>query len=122
MGQLVLNDKGEITYTNKRAETILGVKSATILKRKYNDLNWNMKGTGGETIPDDKLPYSLVMNGKSEIKSYALMIETQKKEKRFITINGAPVYDQDKKIEGVVFNLDQIDQEDLDKFKTWKDF
>ncbi|MCB0806480.1 MAG: PAS domain-containing protein [Bacteroidales bacterium] len=122
LGQLVLNDKGEITYTNKRAETILGVKSATILKRKYNDLNWNMKGTGGETIPDDKLPYSLVMNGKSEIKSYALMIETQKKEKRFITINGAPVYDQDKKIEGVVFNLDQIDQEDLDKFKTWKDF
>jgi len=122
IGKLVLNNHGHITYANKIAELIMGVRRKEIEKRTYNDLKWKITDIDGNSIPENKLPFNLIMQSQKEIRNYALSITDEKGKARFINIHGSPMFCENADFDGVVFSIEQINYEEALTKKTWKDF
>jgi two-component system CheB/CheR fusion protein len=113
VGKLVLDKNGHFTYANKHAEEILSIKPNDVEKRTYNDLKWNILDTEGKDIPDENLPFRLVLNQKKELRNYYLSIATETGTLKHLCINGAPMFDENNEVEGVVFSIEEIAVDEL---------
>ncbi|MBN2519748.1 MAG: PAS domain S-box protein, partial [Bacteroidales bacterium] len=60
VGIVTLNNKGEITFANQRAEIILGLKKDKIANLTYNSPEWKITDLNGNPFLDKELPFQLV--------------------------------------------------------------
>ena len=107
----IVDKNGTITFANKKAEALLGITQKQIRERSFDDQKWKITDLEGNTIPPENLPFSKVMHEKQPIHDYQHYIQRPGKGKRLLSINGAPMYDQHAKINGVVFTLQDITEE-----------
>lgn len=112
LGITVVNLDGRITYANKHAEEILGLTRANILDKTYNDPSWKSNDVKGKPIPDDEMPFNLIMKTQSPIFGYIHAIEWENGVRVIISINGAPLYDADHQISGAVFAIQKLASND----------
>lgn len=122
IGKTVVDKNGLITYANRRAEEILGVKRKEIEKRKYNDIKWNITDLDGNNIPNQKLPVSLIMSGYSELSYYGMMTKDNKGNQHYLKVSGFPMLDAKGNPEGGIFNIEEITEDEARRLKSWKDF
>ena len=120
IGNMVLNQNEEIIYANQLAADILGTQVTVMLKRKYDDLAWDISDQHGKPIPNQYLPFSLIFNGEKSIQQYVLMVKNAAKESIPIRINGAPMLDQQGKMDGAVFSIETCPTPELPKEASWK--
>ena len=104
----IVDKSGVITFANKQAEEILGVNQEQIKKRKYDDLKWEITDTAGKEIPPEELPFSRVLKTQKPVYRYKHYFKRKGKEKRLLSINGAPMPDRDGETGGVIFTIDDI--------------
>ena len=121
-GKLVVDAEGLITYANKRAEDIMGVKISQIIKRKYNSIQWKILDVDGKQIPEEKLPFELLNNSKQEIRNYCMSMVDNNGQRRYIKVNASPMFDQEGQTEGGVFSIEEIDKNKTGGYKSWRDF
>lgn len=121
VGKMVLDEQGRITYANKRSEEITGIPADEIITRTFNDLEWKISGPEGEEIPQDKLPYNIIMLGNKEIRDYVMRIEGPGSKPIMIKVNGAPMPGKDDIATGAIFSIERIKARG-EKTNTWKDY
>ncbi|WP_367898664.1 PAS domain-containing protein [Leptospira sp. WS58.C1] len=99
----VLNPEGEILYANPSAEKVLGLNLEQIQKRKYNAPEWKATSIdGGEWTVNDQ-PFVRVLTSGQPVYDIRHAIEDQSGNKKFLSINGAPIKDRSGKIKNLVF-------------------
>ncbi len=104
----IVDESGAITFANKKAESLFGITQKQIRERNFDDLKWEITDMEENQIPSDDLPFSRVMKTHKPIYRYQHYIKIPQKEKRLLSINGAPMYNQEGKVNGVVFTLEDV--------------
>ncbi len=66
-GIMMIDLNGEITFANETAERILRYRKEEIIFKKYNAPQWKNERLDGSVLPDDELPFSIVMRTKQPV-------------------------------------------------------
>ncbi|WP_436931101.1 PAS domain S-box protein [Halosimplex halobium] len=103
-----LDREGSFVYANDRAESVLGLSSADVRDRAYNDPEWEIRDLDGDPIPDAELPFRLVRDSGEPVTDYRHSIEWPDGDRTVLSVNGAPLFDDDGVVEAVVFSLADI--------------
>ncbi|MFB6173115.1 MAG: PAS domain S-box protein [Halobacteriales archaeon] len=110
-----LDREGRFVYANDRAADVLGLETADVTDRTYNDPEWRITDLDGEPIPDEELPFRQVRDSGEPLYGYRHMIEWPDGTRKALLVNGAPLFDDSGAVESVVFSLlditDRVDRE-----------
>jgi PAS domain S-box-containing protein len=105
---VLLDTDGRFTYANRQAEAVLGLDRPSVTDRTYNDPEWEIKDLDGEPIPDADLPFARVRDTEEPLYGYHHTIEWPDGTTRALAVNGAPLFDADEDLTGVVFSLTDV--------------
>jgi PAS domain S-box-containing protein len=111
IGITIVNNKGDLTFANKEAERIFHIEKSELLKRKYNSPQWNILDFDGNPIPDEELPFRIILRERKPLHEKKHAIKTTSGEKLFLSISGAPVFDDLGEIAQIIFNIRDITPE-----------
>lgn len=100
---------GKIIYMNKKAEDLLGVSKSEAEQRKYDSSSWEITDLDGRQISSEKLPFSIIKKSKKPLKGFKHFIKIKGKKRKLLIISGVPIING-KKIEGVVFILEESNE------------
>ncbi|TGM12448.1 PAS domain S-box protein [Leptospira selangorensis] len=104
----VLSPDGKILYANSSAEKVLGLNVDQIQERKYNAPEWKATSIdGGEWTANDQ-PFTRVLTSGQPVFDIRHAIEDEFGNKKFLSINGAPIKDVSGKIKNLVFLVTDI--------------
>lgn len=108
IAKTVLDTEGTIVRANERAEEILGLTASEIAGRTYDAPEWQSFDLNGDPIPSDELPFARVMETGTPVYDYVHGIERPTGERVWLSINTAPLYDEEGEIEYLVAAIDDI--------------
>jgi PAS domain S-box-containing protein len=108
VGIAFVNEEGNITFANRRAEDVLGLSKGDITQRAYNAPSWRITDFEGKPFPDDRLPFGLVMTTKQPVRDVQHAIEWPDGKRVFLSINAAPFIDEAGKLKGMVAAIEDI--------------
>lgn len=106
----IIDNKGKISYANQMAEKVLGLTRDEITKRNYNAPKWRITDEAGKDFPDEKLPFVIVNKTGKPVFDVIHNIEWPDGSKKTLSINGSPIFDENRKVDGVVCTLLDITQ------------
>lgn len=104
----VVSPAGEITYANEQAEQILGLSRNQIECRTYDDPGWRSTALDGGPWPDEKQPFVRVMTTGMPVFGVEHAIEWPDGRRKLLSINGAPIKDEQGQIINTVFFVHDI--------------
>jgi PAS domain S-box-containing protein len=103
-----LNPDGEITFANQQAQHVLGLSFDEIKKRTYNDPKWRITSIDGSPYPDSELPFVKVMQTGEPVFDIRHAIIWPSGKRKFLSINGAPIFDDNNQISLMVFLVSDV--------------
>jgi len=107
-GILIVERGGRITFTNARAEAILGRRREELRERTYNDPGWRISDEAGRLVADADLPFRRVLETGQPLDDARLVIERGDGRRVSLAINAAPLCDAAGRVEQVIFALADI--------------
>ena len=107
----IVDANGEITYANKRAEEVLGLKKEDITDLSYDDPDWEIKDLDGGAFPESQLPFTIVRQTGKPVYDVRHSIEWPGGKRVALSINASPLYDDNGDFTGMVATLDDITRE-----------
>jgi PAS domain S-box-containing protein len=107
-GITVVDRKGQIVFANKRAEEIFCLTKNEITQRGYGASEWHITDFDGNPFPERQLPFTQVMNTGNPVYGVRHAIELSGRQRIFLSINGAPIFDESGQISDVVLTIDDI--------------
>ncbi|MFW5898461.1 MAG: PAS domain S-box protein, partial [Candidatus Saliniplasma sp.] len=115
---------GNITYANERAEDVLGLSKSEIKGRTYYDVDWKITDYEEKPFPKEELPFDLVKEKGELVYDVRHAIEWPGGERKLLSINAAPLYDEEGEFDGVVATIDDVTEEvekerELEETKNW---
>ncbi|MFD1634459.1 PAS domain S-box protein [Haloplanus ruber] len=102
VGIIIVDPDGSIRRANERAEAILGLSRATITDRTYDDAAWGVVDENGDPVPRSKHPARRVLETGEPVMNHELGIDRPDGERRWLSVNAAPVTTADGEVEAVV--------------------
>jgi PAS domain S-box-containing protein len=108
VGITMVDEKGNITMANARAEEILGLERSDIYKRRYNDQEWQIANVQGNEYPDDQLPFELVKKTGKSVFGIKHSLVWPDGKKVLLSINATPLLDRSGNFNGMVSALVDI--------------
>ena len=102
---------GRFVFANERAKEVLGLERSAVTDRAYNDPEWRIRDLNGEPIPDSELPFYKVRETEAPLYGDRHTIGWPDGTEKILRINGAPLFDGDGTLDGVVFSLTDITAE-----------
>jgi PAS domain S-box-containing protein len=102
----VVDKDGAIIYANKRSEEILGAPQSRLSERTYDDPSFRHTDYDGNPWRDEQQPFVRVMKTKQPVWDVRHAIEWETGEKIYLSINGAPMLDEDGEVEKVIFTIE----------------
>ncbi len=99
---------GDILWANDRAEEVLGLSKSEIEDRTYDDPKWKITDFEGEEYPVEELPFELVKEKEEAVYDVRHAIEWPDGERKLLSVNAAPLYDEENKFDGVVSTIDDV--------------
>jgi len=103
-----VDNSGKIVYANSEAENILGLNKSEIKGRTYDDIKWKITDFEGNPFPSDQLPFNLVKKTQKPAYDIKHAIEWPHGEKKLLSINAAPLFDQEGNFNGAVTTISDI--------------
>ncbi|NHJ01751.1 MAG: PAS domain S-box protein [Candidatus Heimdallarchaeota archaeon] len=110
IGIVTINPDGKISFANKYAETVLGLTKNQITERTYNDPLWIITSINGGVFPEEELPVAKVLESKKPVRDVKHAIELATGERRLLSINATPIFDEQKQIKSIVATIFDITQ------------
>ena len=107
---IVVDPEGQIVFANARSEQIFGLTRSEITNRKYNTPKWKSTDINGRPLADEELIFRRVLKTGKPIDDYHEIIEKPDGMKVYLSINGAPIVNEDGIITGIVFAINDITQ------------
>lgn len=108
VGITVVDAQGRIIFANPQAEKIFGLNRKEIEKRVYNDSAWQITDFHGQTVSAEDLPYQSVLRTRQPVYDIRHALVHPDGHRIMLSINGAPLFNQQNEIEAVVFTLNDI--------------
>lgn len=100
--------RGIITYANKEAEQSLDIRKNGNSPRTYNDPQWSIIDFNGNPFQDEKLPFSIVKKTKEPVHDIKHAIVTKGGDRKDLSINGTPIFDEDGQFDGMIAVLKDV--------------
>ncbi len=100
--------EGKITFANDKAEEVLGLSKSEIRGRTYDDPAWKITDYDGEEYLVEELSFELVKEKGEAVHDVRHAIEWPDGERKLLTINAAPLYDERGNFDGMVATIDDI--------------
>ncbi len=117
-GLLVTDEKGNIIIINKRAEKLLGVKSAEVLGKVFSEAMF-LVDEKGEPISLEKHPAKMALMGSATNAAGPVYYDMLKDKTKFpMAIMATPVVLEGKVIGTIKIFRDITDEREIDKAKT----
>ncbi len=107
-GITVVDRDGSIVFANQRAQEIFRLETDKITKLTYHAPQWNITDFEGKPLPKENLPFHQVMSSGHPVYGVRHTIVTNAGERVYLSINGAPLFDEEGNIKEVVFTIDDI--------------
>ncbi|MCG6144983.1 PAS domain S-box protein [Leptospira bandrabouensis] len=105
---IVLNPLGQIRYANPASESVLGIKLNDILSRTYDAPEWKNTSLDGGPWREEDQPFNVVLKTKKPVTDIRHAIEDASGNKKYLSINGSPVFDKSGEISLLVFLITDI--------------
>ena len=103
-----LDAEGRFVFANDRAVAVLGLAASEVTDRAYNDPEWDITDIDGDPIPDPELPFRRVRDTGEPLYGFRHTIEWPDGTRKILSVNGAPLFDADGRVESVVCSLSDI--------------
>jgi PAS domain S-box-containing protein len=104
----MVNSEGQITFANPGAEEVLGFTPDEVTGRAYNAPEWRITDYDGKPFPEEQLPFRQVMDTGLPVYDVRHALEWPDGRKVLLSINGAPLFDNGGKIEGVICTIQDV--------------
>ncbi|XDD45094.1 PAS domain S-box protein [Leptospira sp. WS39.C2] len=105
---VLLNPQGHILYANPASESVLGIKLKDILSRTYDAPQWKNTSLDGGPWRDEDQPFNIVLKTKQAVTDIRHAIEDSLGVKKYLSINGSPVFDEVGELRSLVFLITDI--------------
>jgi PAS domain S-box-containing protein/putative nucleotidyltransferase with HDIG domain len=110
-GIIVVNRDDRIIFANKRAEEIYGLAADEMTRRAYNSPEWRITDFDGNPFPIEKLPLAMVLSSGNPVYGIRHVINSPEGRRVYLSINGAPIHDEEGNINEVVFSIDDVTEQ-----------
>ena len=107
-GIIEINLEGHIIYANYSAEKILRLNKNEIESRYYGSSDWRQTDKNGNPVPLSELPLSQALDRKKQVGPIEHCIESSDGEMVWLSVNAAPLFDQNGKMYGAVASFRDI--------------
>ncbi len=94
-GVAIVDLQGRLTYANPMAQKILGNKNGVL-----HNPDWQILRVDGSPLPWDEHPVNIAMSTGQQVYDYEISVQPPDKERFYISINAAPLYDGQKNMIG----------------------
>jgi PAS domain S-box-containing protein len=108
VGITVLNREGQITFANEQAARTLGLTPDALKQRTFNTPDWRITQYDGSPFADSELPFLRVMATHQPVFNVEHAIQWPDGRRVFLSVNGAPLFDEHGGIEGVVATITDV--------------
>jgi PAS domain S-box-containing protein len=105
-GITVVDKDGKISFSNRRSEEIYAAPTAQVIQRSYDSAEWRHTDYDGNPWPDEQQPFVQVMRTRGPVYDVRHAIEWPDGQRVYLSINGAPLFDENGEIAKVVFTLE----------------
>ena len=106
-----LDRDGQFVFANQHAIDVLGLSQSEVSDRTYNDPEWEIRDLDGDRIPDAELPFRQVLETGTPLYDARHTIHWPDGTEKVLSVNGAPLFDDDDSVERVVFTLTDITEQ-----------
>ncbi len=110
-GITVADRDGRIVFANKRAEEILSLSSDEMTGLTYDSPEWRITDFDGNPFPNENLPFAQVISSGNPVYGIRHAITSPEGRRVYLSINGAPIYDEKGNISEVVFSIDDVTEQ-----------
>lgn len=100
---------GTLAFANPRAEAILGIGEEAI--GKHQSVVGSLSGLDGAPIDDNTWPFHDIVETGAHVRNLRLRLHRADGEERLISINGAPVTDDEGTVQQAVFSIIDITEQ-----------
>ena len=108
IGITIVDNDGELQFANDRAEEIYGRSKEQINDLSYDDSDWEEVDIDGQPLPDNEKPFPQIMESGEPVFDHLSGVSRPNGERVWISVNGAPVYDDSGEIDSAVFTTEDI--------------
>lgn len=107
-GVVQVDSSGHIIYANAAAANILNVGYDEITEKYYNEKEWNQIDVYGNPYPLDQLPLAVAMRDVKPVTNIVHGIKSSEGEIKWLSVNAAPLFDEENKLQGAIANFIDI--------------
>ncbi|TYT60261.1 PAS domain-containing sensor histidine kinase [Natrialba swarupiae] len=111
IGITIVGSDGEMQFANDRAEEIFGRSRSRINALSFDDPRWDEVDEDGEPLSREELPFPRIVESGEPLFDQVSGVLRPDGERVWISVNGAPVYDDRGEIESVVFSIEDITEQ-----------
>ncbi|WP_458207845.1 PAS domain S-box protein [Haladaptatus sp. NG-SE-30] len=104
----VQSTDGEVLRANSRALEMLGLEDDDQFSPLDERADWQVYGPDGEPLSPDEYVTSRVIQTEEPVYNFEIAIERPSIGRRWFTVNGAPLFDEDGELEQVVLTGEDI--------------
>ncbi len=105
---IMLNGDGRMVFANSKAAELLGADETTLIEQGYGADSFELLNEDGDRVPDSQLPFYTLMEQGKEIERLRYSIKRRDGNRRTIELSGNPIYNDEEKVDGAVFNLQEV--------------
>jgi PAS domain S-box-containing protein len=105
---IVVDRQGQITFANAMAQQVLGLTKDESTRLPLNAANWRITDYAGKHFPEDQLPFRQVLASGQPVHDGRHAIEWPDGKRQLLSINAAPLLDEEGGVSGVVASVEDI--------------
>lgn len=99
-GVVVTNLEGQITYANESAANILSLSIDKLQNKYFASKDWHQIREDGSSLPKEELPLAEALGKQKTVYNFEHGIISEGEKVKWLSINAAPLYDEQGKLEG----------------------
>ncbi len=109
VGITVFDRQGRITFANSLVHQAAKLTGASPpVGRLFNDPAWQLLTEDGDPVPDEELPFALVLKSGQAIHNIRHAVQLPGGQWLFISANAAPLFDESGEIDSVVVTTEDV--------------
>lgn len=106
-GIFIFDQEGRIRYANLAAVHIFGLARGDLIGKRYLQ-SWEIYYANGQRMREDQFPVDIVMRTQRAFQGLELIFELFTRRRIVLSVNGAPFYDEQGQVMGVIFSFMDI--------------
>lgn len=107
---VVVDAEGRVSFANERAGDVLGVDVEELIGAEYAEVG-TLADLDGNVIPAEEWPFWEILNSGESISQRRYKFEDPGDTERFLSVSGAPLYDDAGEVRQVVFSVDDVTEQ-----------